>query len=535
VLVAGGGPVGMVAALLLARWGVPSVVLEAAPERVAVGSRSICVQRDVLDVYHRVGVADALMARGVTWRTGRTYHQGRELFSFTFPELGRSAYPGFINIAQTEVEQALEVAVRGQPLIDFRYGHQVVAVTPDDSGVTVDIRTRDSGSTLRGTHVIAADGARSAVRSALGIEFEGRSFDDKFLIADVRTDLGYTGERRFHFDPTWNPGRQVLVHPQPDSVWRIDFQVPADYDLEAERRSGELDARIRRVTGDAGYETVWLSVYRFHQRRASTMRVGRVLLAGDAAHLMAPFGARGLNSGVQDAENAAWKIAFDRRGWAGPGLLASYEAERGAAAAENLRVTGATMAFLCPSDDSEWGRRRAALAAAATDPTARAAVDSGKLAEPFWYTESPLTTGEPPADFPRGPGSVRPPIAGVLCPDGPIRLPDGPAAQVPGRSAVRVPDGPAVRLRELFGDGFVLLAGSDVDPAGLATGGTAGAPVATYLLKGIDEEGIVSAALGAGPAWLGLVRPDGHLAAVLDAPDATTVHAALDRARGAHR
>jgi 2-polyprenyl-6-methoxyphenol hydroxylase-like FAD-dependent oxidoreductase len=505
----------MATALLLARWGVPAVVLEALPAAEPVGSRSICVQRDVLDIYHRIGVADALMAEGVTWNRGRTFYRDRELFSITFPDPGRSAYPGFINIGQSSVERELLRAIRARPLVDLRYGHAVTGLLQDADSVTVSAQTAAGTVEFTGTHLVAADGPRSAVRGLLGLDFAGHSFDDLFLIADIRADLPYGAERRFHFDPEWNPGRQVLVHPQPHSVWRIDWQVPADYDLAADRASGGLDARIRRIVGSVPYELVWLSAYRFHQRLASALRVGRVLLAGDAAHLMSPFGARGLNSGVQDAENLAWKIAFDRAGWAGPGLLDSYAAERGAAAQENLRVTGDTMRFLVPRNDAEWTHRRDILRRAVADPATRAQVNSGKLAEPYWYVDSALTTGSAPVDFPTEPGAARPPVAGVLCPDGPVRVTGG-----------------RTRLRELIGTGFTALAYRAPVPSGLATRTTSGPPLSAYQLEEIDHDGVLATALHARPGRTWLLRPDGHLAAVLDGADPGAFDAALTRACG---
>ena len=219
----------------------------------------------------------------------------------------------------------------------------------DADGVT--LRCRD-GSQLPASYLVCLlrRPRRRAAPAARG-RFAGHSFDDRFLICDIRAELpGWATERRFYFDPAWNPGRQVLIHPCPDSTFRIDWQVPAGYDLDAEAASGALDARIRAIIGERAYEIVWSSVYRFHSRCVDRMRVGRVLLAGDAAHLVSPFGARGLNSGVADAENAAWKIAYVGRGWAPAALLESYHDERHAAARENIAVTTATMDFLVPPD-----------------------------------------------------------------------------------------------------------------------------------------------------------------------------------------
>lgn len=475
----------MTVALLLARQGVPTTVLEAAPSRELVGSRSICVQGDVLDILARAGVGAQVAEVGVTWTRGRTFYRSHPVGEITLPVLGDAAFPPFVNTPQTIVELLLEQEVGASPLIDLQYGQEVVGLTQTNGGVEVST----SDSVFHGTHCVAADGFHSTVRTLLGLPFDGISFDDRFLIADIRADLGFTAERHFYFDPPWNPGRQVLVHPQPGGVWRIDWQVPADFDVQSE----DLDERIRRIVGDAPYEIVWLSVYRFHQRRVPHMQVGRVLLAGDAAHVMSPFGARGLNSGIADADNLAWKIALDRLELAGPGLLSSYDTERGAAAEENLRVTGETMRFLAPQTPEERAHRLDVLTRAVTDESARAEINSGRLATPFSYGDSPLTTS-----------------GGALCPDAQLMR--------------------GARLREL-GTFVVLTHWCDWQPADAWER----AVVGDVIPLDQEDDTLLVDALGLKPRQVVVVRPDGHVAAVLtEGPGGITaqVTKALRRATG---
>ncbi|WP_236791297.1 FAD-dependent monooxygenase [Amycolatopsis sp. GM8] len=518
VVVIGNGPVGQTTALLLARWGVPVVLLDGRAERDLVGSKAICQQRDVLDVWESVGAGRRIADEGVTWTTARTFHRDEELFAYTLGDAGWSAFPPFVNISQARTEEILDERIAGSPLIDVRWGHRVVGLAQDSGGVTVRC---EGGQEIRAAYAVACAGARGDdIRRMLGVSFDGHSFDDRFLICDIRADLpGWAHERRFHFDPSWNPGRQVLIHPCPDSTFRIDWQVPGDYDLAAEETSGALDARIRAIIGGAPYEIVWKSVYRFQSRVADRMRAGRVLLAGDCAHLVAPFGARGLNSGVGDAENAAWKLACVLRGEAGEELLESYHCERHAAAVENLEVTTATMNFLVPQNEEQRSTRLRVLAGAAGDPAVRAHVDSGRLAEPFWYVTSPLTTPDPARPFAGRPprGSVPAAGPGILVPDVPVSTVD--------RS----------RLRELARDGFLVLAAGAADAAALPVLAAPGAeatalPVPVVRLAEIDPSGVLAEALGARPGELWLLRPDAYVAAVVT--DRAALEAALHRALG---
>ncbi|NKQ53650.1 pentachlorophenol monooxygenase [Amycolatopsis sp. K13G38] len=504
VAVIGNGPVGQTTALLLARWGVPVVLLDGRPERDLVGSKAICQQRDVLDVWESVGAGRRIADEGVTWTTARTFYRDSELFAYELGDAGRSSFPPFVNISQSRTEEILDECIATQPLIDVRWNCQVEGVDQDDEGVTL----RCARGDVRAAYVVACAGARGdEIRRMLGVRFDGHSFDDRFLICDIRAGLtGWARERRFYFDPEWNPGRQVLIHPCPDSTFRIDWQVPGDYDLEAEERSGALERRIRAIIGDIPYEIMWKSVYRFHSRVVDRMRAGRVLLAGDCAHLVAPFGARGLNSGVGDAENAAWKLAWVLRGRAGEELLETYHEERHAAAVENIEVTTATMDFLVPQTPEQHATRLSVLSTAAADPAARARVDSGRLSEPFWYVASPLTTPCPDRPFAGRPprGSVPPPGPGILAPDVPVAAPG------------------CTRFRELAREGFLVLAAPGAEDV------TASVPV--LPLASIDVGGALTEALGARPGELWLVRPDAYIAAVVT--DAAGLEAAIARATG---
>jgi 3-(3-hydroxy-phenyl)propionate hydroxylase len=261
-------------------------------------------------------------------------------------------------------------------------------------------------------------------------------------------------------------------------------------------------------------------VYRFHSRIVNRMRVGRVLIAGDCAHLVSPFGARGLNSGVPDAENAAWKLAYVLHGWADAELLESYHHERHAAARENLEVTTATMDFLVPQNEEQRRGRLEILRRAAADSRYRERVDSGRLAEPFWYVDSPLTTPDPARPFAGRPelGCAPPAGPGTVVPDVPI-------------SANTLPQ---KRLREVARNGLLILAGPEADPAVVepAAADAATGPVRVLRIDEVDPGGALAGALATGPGEVWVIRPDAYIAAVLDRPDTGRLVAALRRALG---
>ena len=522
VAVVGAGPVGLTLALRLAALGIETIVLEANGRLRGEGSKALCMQRETLESWSRLGFGEEVAQRGVAWTLGRTYYRGTELFQTRFPVVGRDHFPPFVNISQTEVERLMVACCESSPQVTLCWDHQVTDLTEAPDGVALVAQAPGGPVRVVAAFAVGADGARSSVRKLLEIEFTGHSHADQFLIADVRADLPFPDERRFYFDPPWNRGRAVLVHPQPGSVWRIDWQVPPDFDLESEQASGRLDQRICQIVGEADYELVWSTAYRFHQRLAECFRVGRTFLAGDAAHLMSPFGARGLNSGVADAENLAWKLARVLSGRAPDSLLDTYQTERRAAAVENLRVTDATMRFMVPPNRLRLLARNAVLRSSRWSQRMRRRVDSGRLSQPHVYSHSPIVASTSASHGP----ATTPPNGGVAV--------DGPCTVLAGRGANGI-----TRLRELFGKEFVGLvitasAGSAVAimaelpagipavvafvvPAGSEIAGLGSAAPVVFLA---DEKGVLAAAYAPdgvrGAGRLFVIRPDHHIAAQRD-------------------
>ena len=442
------------------------VLFEAEPAHLKVGSRALCMQRETLEIWARLGIGEQVAARGVQWQLGRTYFRDRELFQTRLPAEPDDHFPPFVNISQTEVEELLlerlaELRVRP------RGGHRLIGLEQQTDGVELTFETDAGLTTFHAAYAVGADGAHSGVRHALGLEFRGHSFEDLFLITDIRADLPFPAERRFFFDPPWNPGRQVLIHPQPDGIWRIDWQLPPGADAEA------IDGRVRAVIGpDADFGVVLSTTYRFSQRLVDRFRVGPVFLAGDAAHLMSPFGARGLNSGVADAENLAWKLAWVLQGRASESLLDSFDAERRPAAVENLAVTEASMRFMVPHGWWRRAWRNLVLRASVRSRWFRRRVNSGRLAQPFTYPAAP------------GPADRSLPRHGAVAPDG--SLDEG-------------------RLRDRLGRDFVLLlVGAEIPSRDVGCDVVvAGEELARHY--GSQAR-----------AWL--IRPDGHIADSLALP-----------------
>jgi 3-(3-hydroxy-phenyl)propionate hydroxylase len=506
VLIAGGGPVGLALAADLGSRGIPCVLVDGKAE-FGEGSRGLCYAKRTLDILDRLGVAGSALAKGVTWQLGKVFHRERLLYEFNLQPEGGHKMPAFVNLQQYYLEQYLFERCRGLPEVDLRFQHKVVGVETASDGVRVRLDTPDGPYELKAERLVACDGSRSAVRQLMGLSFEGRVFEDRFLIADIRMLADYPAERWFWFDPPFNPGQSALLHKQPDDIWRIDLQLGPDADPTLEREPERVRARLHAMLGDRPFKFVWISVYTFQCRRLERFVHGPVIFAGDSAHLVSPFGARGFNSGVQDTDNLAWKLAAVLEGRAPEALLATYGLEREAAADENILNSTRSTDFITPKSPSSRLVRDAALSLAAEVPFARSLINSGRLSTPTVYADTPLST----PDWEEFGGTAR--LGGPL-PDAPLRRRDGSSTWL---------------LDALDRYGFTLIHyGEGEPPRDLP----AGVRPLTIGHDALDEEGLFRQRYDARPGSAYLVRPDQHLCARFRRLAAPTLAAAVSRALG---
>ncbi|MFM7024695.1 MAG: FAD-dependent oxidoreductase, partial [Limnohabitans sp.] len=333
---------------------------------------------------------------GVSWNIGRTFLEEDEVYQFNLvPDAGHKR-PGMINLQQYHIEEML-IARALELGADIRWQHKVTAVTRHDDRATLKVETPDGQFDIEADWLVVADGARSPIRRHLGLDIEGRVFQDRFLIADVIMKADYPAERWFWFDPPFHPNQSVLLHKQSNNVWRIDFQLGWDADPEEEKKPEKVIPRLQAMLGDERpFELEWVSIYTFQCRRMTDFRHGRVLFVGDAAHQVSPFGARGANSGFQDADDLVWKLALVMKGQAPDKLLDTYAMDRQFAADENIMNSTRSTDFITPKSRTSKTFRNQVLALAKHHPFARKLVNSGRLSVPSFLTSSLLNT--PDAD-----------------------------------------------------------------------------------------------------------------------------------------
>ena len=499
VVVAGAGPVGLATAIDLAGRGVPVLLLDAS-DRVSMGSRAICFSKRTLEILDRLGCGEEAVARGMPWNAGRVYFGAREVHAFDLlPESGHRR-PAFVNLQQYVLEEILlrrlqALAEAGAP-VEIRGRNRIAAVGTHHDHARIEIDTPEAPYSLEADWLIACDGASSGIRRMLALDFPGRGFVDCFLVADLVMDADLPSERRFWFDPPFNPGQSALLHRQPEGIWRVELQLGPDADADAETSPKRVIPRLRAMLGpDVRFTLDWVATYRFQCRRMERFIHGRVIFAGDAAHQVAPFGARGANSGIQDADNLGWKLAAVVNG-APDRLIESYNWERVLAADENILASARSTDFVIPRSPTSRTFRDAVLTLATHHGFARPLVNSGRLSTPCSYDDSPLNGDDSDS------------------------LPE---RTRPGAPAVDAPLGSSGHLLDRLGGGFTLLAIDTEVPDG---------EMPVIRTSAAEHPELAERWRGAAPAALYLIRPDQHVAARWTGHDAARVQAALARASG---
>ncbi|MGP4086230.1 FAD-dependent monooxygenase [Streptomyces sp. KR55] len=510
VVVAGAGPVGLAVALGLARRGVTVTLLEAG-DSVSYGSRAICLSRHSLEVLDRLGVGAEFDRLSLPWTKGRSHYRDTEVLAFSMPHGVDDVRVPMVNISQSVAEQILLDAVVKDPHIRLHWRSEVTAVTQDDDQVTVTAQTPEGTRTLRARHLVASDGAHSAVRKVLGVHLEGTSYEGRYVIADIHWESELPAERQVWFDPPSNPGSTIILHRQPDDIWRVDYQLTPGEDADLETREDRIRERISRHLNWLGntrpWTLEWSSLYRAHARALESFLHGRVLFAGDAAHLVPIFGVRGLNSGLEDADVYAWALAAVARGEAGPQLLRTVADERRDAWRQNVEQAEKSTLFMTPGTDGYRLTRDGILQLALRRPVLRHLIDPRQSS----------------ATHSRGSSLTLPATSTAVGPGPGDPLPD---------LRVRPCGGAATGLHALRGATFTLVAaGAPAETARaareLSAAPGAGLAVTAIATSGRPIDGVtvlegdaVAERLGLADGEALLVRPDGLVLARLrlDAP-----------------
>lgn len=532
VVIVGGGVAGLTAALSLAAQSIKAVVIEA-DDTVCYGSRAICISRRSLEIFQRVGAADALLARGLAWTGGRSYYRDTEVLHFTMPHDANQKLPPMINIQQYYLEDILVQAAEKQPdLIDIRWGSRVTKVQSASTGVLLDIEHQGQPYQVQADWVIATDGGRSFMREALGLQLQGTAYEGRYVVADIELDSERPTERLAWFDPPSNPGSTILMHKQPDNVWRVDYQLrdgeDPDEAVKPENVLPRVQAHLEMIGETDPWTPLWITVYKANALTLHNYRHGRVLFAGDAAHLVPIFGVRGANSAIDDVDNLTWKLAMVLNGLAPDSLLDSYSEERVQAAHENLASGMKSTEFMAPPTFAFKLMREAVLNLAVDTPAVRRLINPRQTSA-IAYTASSLNApSSQDAAFHSGPA------AGSVLMNAPLLGQDGQDKGTPGY------------LGDLMRPGFFLLLHfSDIGamPDHLESAGRHlqehGIPLQLQAIARrrspdtppdclIDDSGAAFELYDAAPQASYLVRPDGHVAGRWRHASAQDIHAAIN-------
>lgn len=482
VVIAGAGPVGMTAALSLAQQGIASVLFES-KSTFNDGSRAICVSRSSYNLLQLLGAEKPFVEKALPWISGRSFFRGRQILEFFMADSAEEKYRPMYNLEQQFIEAYLYEAVAQSPLIDMRWQSHVTNLRETHDGMIVSVSDPHGTYDLEAEWVLAADGARSGIRAMRGLRLKGQNYEGRYVIADIHLPRDCKVERFALFDPESRPGGTVLLHQQPGNIWRIDYQLRDGERKEDALQEDNIRASIAAVLADVGFnepwELEWWSIYSANTLALDEYRDGRIFFIGDSAHIVPIFGVRGLNNGLLDAHNIAWKLALVLKGEAAAQLLDSYTPERRGATLDVFANASKSARFMTPHSRGYSVLRDAALSLALDHPFAGEFANPRNMT-PYAYGDSPLTRADSDP-FDRGP--------------------------LPGASALnaRIDD---EFLLDRFGAGFNLLVFGDVQ----------GLEVAQDIFPGMNilrqpADGNAARVYGASDGCAYLFRPDQHVAA----------------------
>ncbi|MEU9590581.1 FAD-dependent monooxygenase [Streptomyces sp. NPDC048193] len=516
VIIVGAGPVGLTLALALARQEVPCVLLDEGPGKDEPRpARTVVLREDVVALVERLtGFSlDEVGFRWAGWRSMRRKQVTREV---AFDDAGQAP----LHIAQHELTTVLRTALADEPLVKAAADSRLIGVEQETSGVTAHTRG-PKGTWWRGSYLVGCDGPRSTVRKLQDIRFPGRTAVERYAVAALRTELPWADEALLHRAPPWRTtgpsAGEIVGRPLPDGVWRLDWLLPPGKDLVTPEL---LVNRVRetltgwRAGATPSYELLDTGVHTVHHRLARRWRAGRVFLAGDAAHLLGALGTQGLDEGLRDADNLAWKLALAWHHGPHEALLDSYQKERRTAVAARLRAADQVLPLL-----RGGGGLRSYIPGSARGHDALLAdghVGQGALGAPGAYADSPL---------------MPPPL------DGEVAVGTAPGTPV---TDVRVTaeDGTFVRLRDRLGRGALLVVliapGTGVwDRKHWVTAGVMPRLAAAVTALPHRAELLVAESYpGAAAHTVLLVRPDGDLVTALNGVRPADLYTAAEAALG---
>ncbi len=507
VVIVGGGLTGLTLALDLGLRGVSVVLLDEDNSVGASGlsSRGVVYVHRTLEIFDRLGISAKILARGVGWDVGRVYKGGNEVYAFRSQPPGKGCLPAHINIQQFFVEEYLVDRIAEVPAVDLRWCSRVTEVSQGTHGVALSVATPEGDYQLQADWVVACDGGNSFIRSTLDVPTRTHLFDDVWCIADIRTDSPKAVERRLWMDADFNHGGVVLSHSMADGVVRYNCQIAHYDDQDYAGSKAEICRRLDQALEGAPYELIWTGVWRYKRRLIEKFVSNRVVFAGDSAHQVPPFGARGGNSGVADADNLGWKLALVAKGAAGPALIDSYGTERHAAALENIAVTSRSALFLSPDSTGRRLFRDAVLALARELPAIRPMVNTGRLATAQHYAGSSLNMGGLWVET-GGPAEGSPGL------DGPVVQPDETRTYlfslINGDMAIIwfMPEGSVLPVGAAACWQEASNAGVGVRRLAILRG-----PAALEVDAVIDADGILFESFGAETGATYVLRPDGYV------------------------